>query len=643
MSSAQQREPLVGSSKSNGEPLAGSTLSNREPPLARLTARSDGPAGKDLAAWLALGLAIAVTLATAPLIWTPLRLQPYRSLVHADWYLYVLGAQLVAMPLFLVVAGRPRSRRAWCLFVLANLELAGIAYLSAKDLLNVAAIHVLMLGLRLFIASLWLFVLFGLPLVVWRLVTRVRPASTGLPWLGKLWFSALVFLLLAEPSAALLARVLDNPNRLALPANLPLPPPNELHIAFVGESTMAGFPYMKFGIPKVVGWQLEQMYPNRKVVLDDLSAVGLNLRTALKRLNTLTVRPQLLLLYSGHNEFFYDVEELATDLDTPWERFYGLFEWSPLFRVLDQRISRHIGVQALEGQGTRSLVDRPIASPEARAKRLARFEGQLEQLAGWCERLKIDELWFVPAGSEADYAPNRSWQSRSPTVFQRAQIESLAQEGRSLQDAGRWHEAVDKYRDAVSRYPGFAEFHFQLAECLMHEGNRTEAALNYSRALESDGLPVRMTAPWRQKVTAVAGQHEIPFLDAEDVLRPHTKSGILDRSVFLDYVHPNLRAYYYLGMAAIERLGSDNPWLQQVGAPPTPAHTDFASAIASAGFTPKDLALAYRRTAEADRWMTRLRFESSRLTRDVKQYEDWSRRLEKGQIVPGQAGTESFQ
>ena len=41
--------------------------------------------------------------------------------------------------------------------------------------------------------------------------------------------------------------------------------------------------------------------------------------------------------------------------------------------------------------------------------------------------------------------------------------------------------------------------------------------------------------------------------------------------------------------------------------------------------------------------MTRLRFESSRLTRDVKQYEDWSRRLEKGQIVPGQAGTESFQ
>ncbi len=177
----------------------------------------------------------------------------------------------------------------------------------------------------------------------------------------------------------------------------------------------------------------------------------------------------------------------------------------------------------------------------------------------------------------------------------------------------------------------------------MHQGDRTEAALYYSRALESDGLPVRMIAPWRHKVAEVAGRHEIPLLNTDDVLRPHTKAGILDRSVFLDYVHPNLRAYYALGMAAIERLGSDKPWLQQVGLPQPPAHTDFASAIASAGFNAKDLALAYRRTAEADRWMTRLRFESSRLTRDAQQYDNWSRRLEKGQIAPGQAGTESFQ
>ena len=94
----------------------------------------------------------------------------------------------------------------------------------------------------------------------------------------------------------------------------------------------------------------------------------------------------------------------------------------------------------------------------------------------------------------------------------------------------------------------------------MQRGQATQAARYYAQALESDGLPVRMTAPWRQKVAEVARRHAIPVLDADAILRPHTKSGILDRSVFLDYVHPNLRGYYDLGMAASERIASDRSW-----------------------------------------------------------------------------------
>ncbi|HEV8067683.1 MAG TPA: tetratricopeptide repeat protein [Planctomycetaceae bacterium] len=658
MSSAPTGEPLAGSPRPTSEPLAGLPRPTSEP-LAGLpnpTGEPPGPSGgnlvlpparriawsgrSDLTAWLSLGLAVAATLATLPLIWTPIRLQQYRSVMHPDWYLYLIGAQVLTLPFFLLAGGLPRSLRGWFVFVIANAQIAALACLSALDLLNLAALHVLVLGLRVAVLSIWLFVLVGIPVVIWRLAAR-RPASlTQISTLGKLWFSALVFLLLAEPSAALLARVLDNPNRLTLPRNLPLPPPGELHVAFVGESTMAGFPYMKFGIPKVVGWQLEQMYPGRKIVLDDLSAVGLNLRTALARLNELSVQPQLLLLYSGHNEFFYDVEELATDLDTPWERFDGLLDWLPLFQLLDRRIPRQVGVQDLQAQGARALVDRPIASPEAREKRLARFGAQLEQLGDWCERLGISEIWFVPAGAEADYAPNRSYLDHLPTESERKEIESTEREARSLRDAGRWHEAGEKYRTALESYPGFAEFHFQLADCLMHEGKRNEAAPQYTRALELDGLPVRMIGPWRRKM---AEEHRtLTVVDSDAVLRPHTPAGILDRSVFLDYVHPNLRSYYHLGMAAVERIRSDRllDWL--AGKPQTAAQTDFASAIAHAGFTPKDLALAYRRTAEADRWMTRLRFESSRLARDAKQYEDWSRQLESGQIAPGQNGTEAL-
>jgi tetratricopeptide (TPR) repeat protein len=593
------------------------------------------------AAWLSLGLAVAATLATLPVIWTPVALQTYRSVIHAEWHLYLLAAQLLTLPIFLLIGGLPRSRGGWLLFFLANIEMAALACLSALDLLNLAAIHALVLGLRVAILSLWLFVIGGALVAIANPWIRWRPLGE-ISTLAKLWLSAFLFLLAAEPSAALLAHLLDKPNRLSLPQTLPEPPPRELHVAFVGESTMAGFPYMTFSIPKVVGWQLEQMYPGHKVVLDDLSAVGLNLHAALDRLNKLTVRPQLLLLYSGHNEFFYDVEELATDVDLPWERFDWLFEWSPLFRVLDRRISRQLGVHALESQGTRTLVDRPIASPEARERRLARFGAQLEQLAQWCEDHQIFGVWFEPAGSEADYAPNRSCLEHAATNSERQEIEAIENEGRALQEAGRWKEAGAKYQAAVDRFPGFAEFHFQLAECLMHERLAALPRSQYVEALELDGLPVRMTKPWRDKVRQVARHHAIPLVSSDRVLRPATPSGILDRTVFLDYVHPNLRAYYRLGMRAVEGIGK-NPWItEKLGEPERAADVGFGAAIAWAGFTAKDLALAYRRTAEADRLMSRLRFESSRLTRDAKQYEDWSRRLEKGQIAPGEAGTESL-
>ncbi len=79
------------------------------------------------------------------------------------------------------------------IFVIADLEeIVTIAGLSALNLLGLAAIHAMVLGLRLAIGSLWLFVLIGIPVVIWRLATRPRGSAVQVSTLGKLWFSALV-------------------------------------------------------------------------------------------------------------------------------------------------------------------------------------------------------------------------------------------------------------------------------------------------------------------------------------------------------------------------------------------------------------------------------------------------------------------
>jgi len=590
---------------------------------------------------VACALALALTLFSASLPWGGTGPLSSRGAINAEWYLYLLAIQLVTMPAIVWICGRPAGVWGMATFALINLELLAVAGLVKTFALQSILVHGLHVGVRLGLAALWSFCVLGLPFVAVRILARNRSRPRpGFP-LGKWWFAAVVVLLIAEPAAALIERFERSANLVALPESLAPPDEGELRVAAVGESTMAGFPYNgRYGIAEVLALQLERMYPNRKIVVENLARDGLNLRKALLTLAALERRPHLLVLYSGHNEFFYDLEELWNDVELPWQRADAWLNWSPAFRLFDRRLSR-MGVQReLEGEIGRKLADRNIATPKAHQLRLDRFRAQLEQLGEWCRRRKIACVWFVPAGSEADFEPNRSCLNHDPTPAEREELERIAAAGRELQRAERWDEAAAVYREALERFNEFAEFHFQLAECLARTERYSEAQRHYAQALELDGHPIRMTEPYRRQIVEAALTFDIPRVDVAGVLRPHTPHGILDRTAFVDYVHPNLRAYHRLGVAAAEAVGSSALLHDQIGKPAEAAPIDFWESLNALRLTAADLAQAYLRVAQADETQQKLRYESSRLERESRQYREWSRRLRLGEISPGEGGTE---
>src|SRR5262249_54002328 len=149
----------------------------------------------------------------------------------------------------------------------------------------------------------WSIAILGLPysiLRIWRHRDRPRRKFR----FGRWWFSTLVLLLTAEPLMIVIDRDVDV---LRFPAMLPNPPANELRIASIGDSTMFGHPYdLEFGIPQVLAWRVRQMYPQLRVVSENLAVPGQNLRQAIDCLKHLKFRPHLLVVYSGHNEFYHE-------------------------------------------------------------------------------------------------------------------------------------------------------------------------------------------------------------------------------------------------------------------------------------------------------------------------------------------------
>jgi len=264
-------------------------------------------------------------------------------LLVVEWPIWMLVCQFLCMGTIVWIHGLPASGRHWLVFILANGLLLAFAALEAVKLLDFVVTRSLQAALRLSVVGLWGFMLVGGPLVfrwIWR--RRGFGPRHSFP-LAKWWFVSVLLLATAEPLAVLIDW---HRHRLKFPQFDKMPQASELHVVALGASTMIGHPYdPKFGIPEVFAWRLQQMYPDRKVVLHNLAEEGINLRQAVARLEHLEVRPHHLLLYSGHNEFYHEMEELAKKANNPFRFLDRWLDWSPTFRMLSRPLSERLAVR----------------------------------------------------------------------------------------------------------------------------------------------------------------------------------------------------------------------------------------------------------------------------------------------------------
>lgn len=540
--------------------------------------------------------------------------------LQADWPLWLVGLHAAGG---LLAAGYARQLTLLtCGVLLGTMTLVGgAAGLIVAGRFHDAVFWLCQIALRLSVGAAWMLAIAGAPLVgvwLWRRRRGDRRPSRLAHW----WFATVLGLGLVEPLAAVVEAYASREIPLKLPVNLPPPPTGEFHVVCLGGSTMVGWPYHpKFGIAPVLEWRLKSLIPStdagggtgtsspRRVVLTNLAAIGENLRQAVQRLGELRYRPHVVLLYSGHNEFYHEQDELRPTRDHALAPVDRVFRRSALFRLAQRALLARRGFWKVDSLRQRRLLDDdPLAAPGLADRRVARFRRQLDALADWAEAQGTACVWFVPAGSESGFDPNRSAAAPGTSVEECRELEQRYGSARVLEAAGHWEDAAALYRSALDRQPQFAEFHYRLGACLEQLAQHAEAREHFSQALELDRYPVRALADYRRQITEVADQRRIEWIDAADVLRPWTPHGTLDGTVFHDNVHPTLRGAYLLGIAAANRVAQATLPRPDRGQLPL---ADFRAAVADLGITREDLAESYLRTAETLRWLGPLRFDRS--------------------------------
>jgi hypothetical protein len=335
-----------------------------------------------------------------------------------------------------------------------------------------------------------------------------------------------------------------------------------VEILVVGESSAAGVPYdWWLSIGNVTAWQLQKIIPGRKFQFTILASSGDTLQGQFEKLGGLKRRPDLVIIYAGHNEFtarFPWTRQISyyTDGDLPglWETTVTTVEgWSPLCRMIREEINKCRVAIPPPLWTFRKLIDVPAFTQEELAILTRDFEQRLDAMVSFAEGIKALPILILPPGNDFDYEPNRSVLSPEATRQERARFERafLEAKGRERTDPAG---SLAAYRALLDRHPGFAELHFRLARLLAKEGRWDEAYHHATQGRDLDGFPGRCLTVFQDIYRKVAAGHRCTLIDSQEYFHKIGYHGLLDDHLFHDAIHPSLRGQVALAQAVLQAI-----------------------------------------------------------------------------------------
>jgi hypothetical protein len=367
--------------------------------------------------------------------------------------------------------------------------------------------------------------------------------------------------------------IVDLPGRIAS-ANLAGEP---IRVVIIGGSSAKGFPFApKMSLDRVIAWQLGRAFPGREVVADNRADLGLNLEQAIGRLIGLEHRPDLLIVYSGHNEFqsrFGLLRSIPYYRDEskvgPATFAQMASKWTSTADLLGRDLDR------LEAAIIPRLINREIAPADSPAFTqdqyaivLSDYRRRLDGLLSDCEAAGILTLVILPPSNVGIFDPNRSILPPETTLAERKSFVGKLDEIKHNEEFDPVR-AIAGYRQLIAEQPGFAETHFRLARMLQAVGSFDEAREEYVRARDLDAFPTRCPTPFLGVCREVGRRHGSIVMDAPRLLALACPNGILDDHMFDDVHHPGLNAVVLMAREAIRQLKARSAfdWPVNVAAP----------------------------------------------------------------------------
>jgi len=355
--------------------------------------------------------------------------------------------------------------------------------------------------------------------------------------------------------------------------------PNALRVFALGGSTTQGQPYRtETAFPQWLALRLEATMPGRKIEMINCGGISYaSYRVAAILDEVLTYSPDLILLYTGHNEFL----EART-----YDRQRSIPRWlaGPLSTIASMRISRvaaSLFSRPRETDTTKTAlpteVDTLLDHPDGLDAYVQdsdwadgvheHFATTLASMVSRCQAANVPLVMCVPASDLVNTPPFKS-------------LPALSLDAKTKQQVAKWTEIVQSETEDASERRGaamsivevdpnhaFANYVLGKWAYETGDGDKTLAIQRLIVARDADICPLRATSRIVDTVRSYQRSEGVFVVDVPEVLDRKNAAGdpfadgVSDPHWFVDHVHPNGEGHQAIAASIYERLLSER-WLK---------------------------------------------------------------------------------
>lgn len=297
--------------------------------------------------------------------------------------------------------------------------------------------------------------------------------------------------------------------------------------------------------------------------------------------------PDLLILYTGHNEFlerrtYAGLLEQGSALIT----IRALLEKFNTYRALDAVLTPLIPVKAKRLADSadsrrkdehRSILKDEVAAILDRSAGLdlyhrddefaqgvvRHFAYNLKVMISLCRNAGVPLVLVQPGANLRDFSPFKSEHDVRLSIGEKKELDDLLRRSIDLVRTAQQKEASDVLDQIIGRDPLYAEAYYWKAKALLNPGRGQEAKAVFVKAKDLDVCPLRAVSSLEETIDRIATEERVPLVRFREFLNRKSAengdmSGIPGNESFLDHVHPTIKCHQSLAELILETISREN-------------------------------------------------------------------------------------